>query len=220
MTIDIIDITLPEYADLSAVQLSMVRSAQAKKDKLTAEAAERKTQIFYLALGNNTARSSALKCEREEIDEKLNKDVTAVREDLIHQLAYESLGSEGNDKGPYRYPENPNYNLTYSQRFWLCARTIWALRATRTRACRRSPWTRSRGAISENTIRRCTICSLLTVSARLPVKNGKTRIKCGKISHIIGMKIKLNPLGKTKEERETCFPVTEREEVRSHDGTL
>lgn len=34
------------------------------------------------------------------------------------------------------------------------------------------------------------------------------------------MKIKLNPLGKTKEERETCFPVTEREEVRSHDGTL
>ena len=117
MTIDIIDITLPEYADLSAVQLSMVRAAQAKKDKLTAEAAERKTQIFYLALGNNTARSSALKCEREEIDEKLNKDVTAVREDLIHQLAYESLGSEGNDKGPYRYPENPNYNLTDSQRF-------------------------------------------------------------------------------------------------------
>ena len=53
MTIDIIDITLPEYADLSAVQLSMVRAAQAKKDKLTAEAAERKTQIFYLALGNN-----------------------------------------------------------------------------------------------------------------------------------------------------------------------
>lgn len=43
--------------------------------------------------------------------------MTAVREDLIHQLAYESLGSEGNDKGPYRYPENPNYNLTYSQRF-------------------------------------------------------------------------------------------------------
>ena len=117
MTIDIIDITLPEYADLSAVQISMVRSAQAKKDKLTAEAAERKTQIFYLALGNYTARSYALKCEREEIDEKLNKDVTAVREDLIHQLAYESLGSEGNEQGPYRYPENPNYNLSYSQRF-------------------------------------------------------------------------------------------------------
>ena len=62
-----------------------------------------------------------------------------------------------------------------------------------------------REAIWGNFIRRCTICSLLTVSARLPVKNGKTRIKCGKISHIIGMKIKLNPLGKTKEERETAY---------------
>lgn len=117
MTIDIIDITQPEYANLSAVQLSMVRSAQAKKDKLTAEAAERKTQIFYLALSNNTARSSALKNEENAIDEQLNADVAAVREDLKYQLAYESLGSEGNDKGPYRYPENPNYNLTYSQRF-------------------------------------------------------------------------------------------------------
>lgn len=40
-----------------------------------------------------------------------------MREDLNHQLAYESIGSEGNENGPYRYPENPNYSLSNSQRF-------------------------------------------------------------------------------------------------------
>ena len=40
-------------------------------------------------------------------------------------------------------------------------------------------------------------------------------IKCGGISHIMGMKkIKADPLGKAKEERETCFPQAGREEFR------
>ena len=39
------------------------------------------------------------------------------KEDLLYQLAYEALGSEGDENGPYRYPENPNYNLSPSQRF-------------------------------------------------------------------------------------------------------
>ena len=37
MTIDIVDLTSPDYANLSPVQLSMVRAAQAKKDKLVKE---------------------------------------------------------------------------------------------------------------------------------------------------------------------------------------
>ena len=40
-----------------------------------------------------------------------------MKDDLDYQLAYEALGSEGDENGPYRYPENPNYNLVPSQRF-------------------------------------------------------------------------------------------------------
>ena len=45
------------------------------------------------------------------------EQIAAVKDDLDYQLAYEALGSEGDENGPYRYPENPNYNLTASQRF-------------------------------------------------------------------------------------------------------
>ena len=40
-------------------------------------------------------------------------------------------------------------------------------------------------------------------------------IKVGMKRQIIGMrKIKSNPMGKTREERESCFPEAEREEYR------
>ena len=42
MTIDIIDLTDPEYNDLSAVQLAMVRVAQTKKNEILAQAQEEK----------------------------------------------------------------------------------------------------------------------------------------------------------------------------------
>ncbi len=117
MTIDIVDLTSPEYADLSAVQLAMVRAAQSKKDKILADAQMKKNELFLLMLGNNAARSSVLRDEYTAIDAQANAEVEVVKSDLDYQLAYEALGSEGNEMGPYRYPENPNYNLTYSQRF-------------------------------------------------------------------------------------------------------
>ena len=46
-------------------------------------------------------------------------------------------------------------------------------------------------------------------------RGGGTGIKCGRISHIIGMKkIRENPLGKAKEERETCFPQAGEREMK------
>lgn len=115
--IDILDLTQPEYQNLNAVQLSMVRAAQAKKDKILSDAKEEKRSLFYLLLSNGVARSAALEYEKLRIDEEAEADIETVREDLIRQIAYESLGSEGNEYGPYRYPENPNYSLTPSQRF-------------------------------------------------------------------------------------------------------
>lgn len=54
---------------------------------------------------------------RERIDSEAEAQIEVVKEDLLYQLAYEALGSEGDENGPYRYPENPNYNLSPSQRF-------------------------------------------------------------------------------------------------------
>ena len=117
MTIDIIDLTDPQYADLSPVQLSMVRVAQGKKNDILAKADAERKELLYLLLRNENARSSVRAREETRIKAQADADVEVVKEDLLHQLAYESIGSEGNENGPYRYPENPNYNLSYSQRF-------------------------------------------------------------------------------------------------------
>ncbi len=117
MTIDIIDLTDPKYADLNAVQLAMVRAAQAEKNKAVAHCEEEIKELFYYFLGRNTARASALSEETEQLRTERDEEVERIREDLLYRLATEALGNEGNEYGPYRYPENPNYGLSYSQRF-------------------------------------------------------------------------------------------------------
>ena len=117
MTIDIIDLTDPDYEDLSSVQLAMVRAAQVKKNEILARAEEEKAQLQNQLVINNFARSSIFEYTEDRIDDEAAEQVEVVKDDLLYQLAYEALGSEGNDVGPYRYPENPNYNLTPSQRF-------------------------------------------------------------------------------------------------------
>ena len=117
MTIDIVDLTDEKYADLNAVQMAMVRAAQDKKNEIVAEADEEKASIQRQLVANNFARSYVQVMANARINTAQYKAIEALKEDLDYQLAYESLGSEGNEQGPYRYPENPNYNLTPSQRF-------------------------------------------------------------------------------------------------------
>ena len=117
MDIDIIDLSDPAYQDLSPVQLAMVRAAQAKKNTIVAENNAEKRKIFYFMLSNNTARSDIRTFEEARLDALAEEKIDAVREDLIQQIHFEAIASEGNDAGPYRYPENPNYNLSASQRF-------------------------------------------------------------------------------------------------------
>ncbi len=117
MTIDIVDLTSEDYKDLSPVQLAMVRAAQGKKNDALAQAEAEKERYTYLMLSNNVARSTALKAKKDELDQAAKDKIATIKADLDYQLAYEAIGSEGNDLGPYRYPENPNYNLSYSQRF-------------------------------------------------------------------------------------------------------
>ena len=117
MVIDIIDLNEEGNQNLSAVQLAMVRAAQAKKDAILANAEGEKARLFRSMLANNTVRSSALQDEYGAIDARAQKEVNVLKEDLNYQLAYEAAYNVGNENGVYRYPENPNYNLNNSQRF-------------------------------------------------------------------------------------------------------
>ena len=117
MEIDIIDLNDPAYQDLTAVQLAMVRAAQTKKNNLVAANEEEKRKLFYFMLSNNTARSDIRRYNEDRLDDLTEKKIDAIREDLIQQLHFESIATEGNDAGPYRYPENPNYALSAPQRF-------------------------------------------------------------------------------------------------------
>ena len=117
MIIDIVDLTDPEYSDLNAVQVAMVREPQQKKNKILARAEEEKTEYLSLLLAADMARNSFYALTKARVDADAQAEIAAVKEDLDFQLAYEALGSEGDDNGPYRYPENPNYNLVPSQRF-------------------------------------------------------------------------------------------------------
>ena len=117
MTIDIVDLTDPEYSDLNAVQVAMVREAQEKKNEILAEAQREKEEYRSMLVANNTARNTFFALTSARVDAEAQAKIAAVKDDLDFQLAYEALGSEGNESGPYRYPENPNYNLTPSQRF-------------------------------------------------------------------------------------------------------
>ena len=57
MIIDIVDLTDPEYSDLNAVQVAMVREAQQKKNKILARAEEEKTEYLSLLVAGDMARN-------------------------------------------------------------------------------------------------------------------------------------------------------------------
>lgn len=115
MDIDIID--LNEFNELNSVKLAMVRAAQTEKDGLVAAAEEKKLKKYLRLVRRGISRSTYYDDYCTAINEETDREIERIRENLMLQLAYEDLQSTGNENGPYRYPENPNYNLSYSERF-------------------------------------------------------------------------------------------------------
>ena len=117
MEIDIIDLSDPCYSSLSPVQLALVRAAQVKKNKIVASMAEKKQKFIDKLVSNHFTRSLFFSVQQNVFDEEIERDVDMLREELLYELAYKTNGNEGNEFGPYSYPENPDYSLTDSQRF-------------------------------------------------------------------------------------------------------
>ncbi len=117
MVIDIVDLEEEEFQNLTSVQLSMIRSAQAQKDKLLSDAKEKKDKFLRTLLSNGVARSTLVEDYGAQLDAEAEVKIAVIKEDLLYQLAYEGAYSDGNEFGPYSYPENPNYKLAAPQRF-------------------------------------------------------------------------------------------------------
>ena len=117
MKIDIINLNDPKYSNLSYAQLALVRAAQVKKNKLLADAAAEKDELFRTLTGNHFARTTSYNFFCKRLDNETSAKISDLREDLELEIAYKSPGVEGNENGPYRYPQNPNYTLSYSERF-------------------------------------------------------------------------------------------------------
>ena len=113
MTIDIIHYTPAQYAELTEEQLHEVRSAQLKKNKLTA-ALERDKQNEKNRLMDNGVFLSALWeqiCQR--LTEAYTAEVDALRESLLFYLQFASRPSdEDADVAPYVI----DYALTIKER--------------------------------------------------------------------------------------------------------
>lgn len=117
MEIDIIEMTDEEFSELTKVQQAMVTSAQAQKNSILLKAEQKKEELLEKLLDRNISRTSLKEAYALSVDGEANAEIDVLREDLLYRLAYESKYSDGNEFGPYRYPENPNYNLNAPQRF-------------------------------------------------------------------------------------------------------
>ena len=58
MTIDIVDLTDPEYSDLNAVQVAMVREAQQKKNEILERAEQQKEEYLSMLIAGDMARNT------------------------------------------------------------------------------------------------------------------------------------------------------------------
>lgn len=117
MKIDIIDIDDDTYQQLTSLQLSLIVEAQAKKDDILAKAQTNKQKQFQIFVTNNVARSSLVQDYNAELDTKAERQIQAIREQLLYDIALKNRFQDGNEFGKYSYPANPNPNLTESERF-------------------------------------------------------------------------------------------------------
>lgn len=132
MTIDIIDLADPHYEHLTPTQLTHVRAAQERKNQILAAAEKKKRTLLYTMLENNVARSSMREMQEETIDSKAQEEIEFVRNDLLYKLIYQS-GLDGNEYGPYSYPDNPDYTLSEVQRFLVVRDYYMKIKDARTR---------------------------------------------------------------------------------------
>lgn len=130
MEIDIIDLTDPEYSDLSPEGLELVHKAQRKKNEILKKVDEDIEEMFESLIDRHFERTTEFRQYKLFLNKKAEEEIEILKEDLVFDLAYKVKpsdsgseegggGSEGGGESgdTYRYPDNPDYSLGYSDRY-------------------------------------------------------------------------------------------------------
>ena len=88
MEIDIIDFTSEQFSNLSNDQLSDVKTAQLKKNRLERELAREKRALKAKMLKNRTIRSDQYSLLMQELVNRYEMEIESVRDGLLFYLRY------------------------------------------------------------------------------------------------------------------------------------
>jgi hypothetical protein len=117
MTLDILKELGIGEGSLSVYELSIVRTLQAKKNALDEDYEEDQKSVERKYYKHRTIRSTAREKELKELEEKYNRSVDEIIDELKFQLRYFDVSNEAS--GEYSYPNNPNYSLSAADRYYV-----------------------------------------------------------------------------------------------------
>ncbi len=117
MIIDIVSIPSDKYSNLSHKNMAKLRAAQVKKNAVVAEAQKKINSMFDRMSARHFVQSTAYELYVKDVNAQVDQAIADIIDELDFQLAEDSDNGKGNQYGPYRYPENPNYDLSDSERF-------------------------------------------------------------------------------------------------------
>ena len=116
MKIDIVDFSESQFAVMSMEKLREIRSAQVKKDRMTAELEKRIEEERKKLIDKGVYPSDVLEKIRAELTAEYDREITILREGLIFFLHYAEDEREGYaDDVPYLV----DFSLSEEQRMFI-----------------------------------------------------------------------------------------------------
>lgn len=100
-TIDIINYTSEQYAELSDEQLLEIKRVQLSKNRLTRRLEENKKKARFRLIENGTFTETTWECIREELEKSYTQEVDSLREGLLFFLQYGHRGETTESVAPY-----------------------------------------------------------------------------------------------------------------------
>lgn len=117
MELDILELIDIEESELSKSALSIARDTQEKKNELAVRLEEDKQKVYYDLLKQGILRSSMLTDAQAELQSVYDAEVAALADDLLFRIEYLEGGDGSNTE--YSYPDNPDYSLDASERYYV-----------------------------------------------------------------------------------------------------
>lgn len=119
MNIDILNLTEAQIAALSYAQRKILYEGQQKKDELTQKLEKEMENAKLLLIAQGVARSDMLSYKYLALEEDYEQAVEILAKQTLEGM--EAAPADGDvttvTQTEYSYPTNPNYSLSYPDRF-------------------------------------------------------------------------------------------------------